>query len=78
MEHFGPHIWIPREKTVYIAGWERLETPKLVKISPNLSICQTDRQIDRKTDRQQKQRKTMKTMKHYVCVSFVFDRFKMF
>ena len=26
-ESFGPHIRLPRAKTMYIAGWERLETP---------------------------------------------------
>ena len=37
-EHFGPLIRIPREKTMYIAGWKRLETPTVVKKSPNLLL----------------------------------------
>ena len=37
-EQFGPRIRIPRKKTVYIAGWKRLETLNLVNTSPNLVL----------------------------------------
>ena len=37
-EYVGPRIRIPRAKSVYIAGWKRLETPSLVKQSRTLVL----------------------------------------